>query len=395
MGDYSRHCQAREAGGPEAGSNPLTGGSACCLIQCFRMDHEFSFQNLTDLYERTPAQPLPDDHQIVIFSDLHLGNGGRTDDFLPNSELFQKVLRHYYLDQDHSLVLNGDVEELQRFSLRDIMHRWGSVYELFEQFEQQGRFHRLFGNHDKALTEGVAHDFTLKEALRFTYHGNPIFIFHGHQTAVQFERFNALVGFGLKYFANPLKIKNYSVAHDSLKRFRTEERVYDFASARKVLSIIGHTHRPLFESMSKVDSIKFEIERLCRKYPKASATKKAKIEIAIASHRQELELLDLTTESRANVASLYNANLVVPCMFNSGTVIGKSGMTCLEISQGQIALVHWFDSNRSTKYLEDSNYTATPLGETNYHRVEIKSESFDYIFARIRLLAGAPETTGQ
>jgi predicted phosphodiesterase len=352
------------------------------------MENEFSFQNLTDLYERTPVTELVNPHRLVVFSDLHLGDGGRTDDFLPNAGMFSQVLREFYLERGYSLVLNGDVEELQRFSLDAIMEQWAEVYELFDAFAGSTGLHRLFGNHDMDLVNGVEHNFELGEALRFSFEGNSIFIFHGHQTAKQFERFNKLVGFGLKYFANPLKIKNYSVAHDSLKRFRTEERVYEFSSAKKVLSIIGHTHRPLFESMSKVDSIKFEIERLCRKYPKAGKQKQAKIERSVAAHRHELAQLDLSGESRANVASLYNANLVVPCMFNSGTVIGKSGMTCLEIVDGRLSLVHWFDERVTAKYLEDANYTATELGDAGVHRVELKSESFAYIFARIRLLAG-------
>ncbi|MFP4376296.1 MAG: metallophosphoesterase [Spirochaetales bacterium] len=355
------------------------------------MSHDFSLRNLKDLYESTPEVELKPRTKMVIFSDLHLGDGGRTDDFRPNADLFSRVLEKHYLANNYSLVLNGDVEELQRFRLEDIMQRWEHVYQLFGRFRVGAGLHRIVGNHDMRLVEGIEHDFTVLEALRFSYHGNPIFIFHGHQTSRQFERFNSLVGFGLKYFANPLKIKNYSVAHDSLKRFRTEERVYEFSSARKIMSIIGHTHRPLFESMSKVDSIKFEIERLCRKYPKASARKKTKIERTIANHRTELEKIDLSDESRARVASLYNANLVVPCMFNSGTVIGKSGMTCLEICDGTISLIHWFDETKSRKYLRLENYETDRLEGSEFNRVEIKSDSLDYIFTRIKLLAGPLE----
>ena len=354
--------------------------------------HEFSLENLGDLYGATPVLPLAPDERIVIFSDLHLGNGGRTDDFLPNSEMFSRVLHDYYLEGGHTLILNGDIEELQRFRLDAILRRWRTVYRLFDRFDRDGRLFRLVGNHDLDLMERSDHPFLVRDALRFAYHDNSIFVFHGHQTTVRFEKYNKLVGFGLRYFANPLKIKNYSVAHDSLKRFRTEERVYEFASRNKVLSIIGHTHRPLFESMSKVDSIKFEIERLCRKYPKAGAKKQAKIERTIGNYRNELEGLDLEDDPGATVASLYNANLVVPCMFNSGTVVGKRGMTCIEIGAGRIALVHWFDDRRSDKYLRYANYETEQLPGTDYHRVEIKADSLDYIFARIKLLAGAPET---
>ena len=349
---------------------------------------DFSYRNLSNLFRQTPTVPLNQDDRIVIFSDLHLGNGKRTDDFRTNSELFYRVLRDYYEDGGYTLILNGDIEELQRFRLSDIVTRWRRIYELFDRFDRDGRLHRLIGNHDLDLRDDADHGFRIRDAMRLSYHGNTIFVFHGHQTSLRFERFNKLVEFGLRWFANPLRITNYTVAHDSMKRFRTEEHVYEFASDHKLLSIIGHTHRPLFESMSKVDSIKFEVERLCRKYPKAGPRKRATIEQRIDFYRSELERIDLDSDARASVASLYNANLVVPCMFNSGTVIGKRGMTCLEIVEGRIALVHWFDDTRTSKYLRYEPYETTQLPGTDFHRVEVKSESLDYIFARISLLAG-------
>ena len=56
-------------------------------------------------------------------SDLHLGDGGPRDDFRPNAELVHDVLRDYYLEAGYSLVLNGDIEELQRFSYAKIRKR--------------------------------------------------------------------------------------------------------------------------------------------------------------------------------------------------------------------------------------------------------------------------------
>jgi UDP-2,3-diacylglucosamine pyrophosphatase LpxH len=350
---------------------------------------EFSRRNLSRLFSQTPVEELRESDRVVIFSDLHLGNGSRTDDFAWNSDMFLHVLREHYQENGYSLILNGDIEELQRFSLTDIRARWESVYELFDEFRQQGRLRRLVGNHDMDLLRLPEHDFDVRHALRFSYHGDTLFVFHGHQTSVRFEKYNHLVGFGLRYFANPLKITNYSVAHDSQKRFRTEQRVYEFASSNQLMAIIGHTHRPLFESMSKIDSIKFEIERLCRKYPKASARKQRAIEHTISRHKSELGRIRESGDETASVASLYNANLLIPCMFNSGTVVGERGMTCLELRDGGISLAHWFDEKRSRKYLQDADYSTEALPGTGYHRVEIKSDTLEYIFTRIRLLAGA------
>jgi UDP-2,3-diacylglucosamine pyrophosphatase LpxH len=347
-----------------------------------------TYERLNQLFLESPVLSLSDDDRYVIFSDLHMGNGGRADDFLSNSDLFLRVAADYYRDLGYSMILNGDVEELQRFSLEAIQKRWEPIYQLFEDLDAEGRLHRIVGNHDYALMDPAYQDhFNVLSAMRFDYYGDSIFVFHGHQTSEFFEKHHNLVRFVLRYFATPLRIKNSEVSHNSEKRFRTEKRVYDFASRSKVLSIIGHTHRPLFESMSKVDSLKFEIERLCRKYPKSGDKKKEKIEARIQDHKEELMRIQQLNGQKASGSSLYRENLVVPCMFNSGSVLGKRGMTALEISGGELSLVHWFDTNRSRKYLRYHNYDTRHLEGTDYYRVTIKRDSLAYIMSRIKLLA--------
>lgn len=344
-------------------------------------------KSLNDLYRRAHVIELNDEDRYVIFSDLHMGNGGRADDFLQNSELFRRVVDEHYRPRNYSLVLNGDVEELQRFSLDSIRRRWPEIYELFDAFARQGRFYRLIGNHDLPLLFDKRHGFSILEAIRFVYGGDNIFVFHGHQTTESFEKHYESVRFILRYLATPLRIKNYEVSHNSAKRFRTERLVYDFATKKKILSIIGHTHRPLFESMSKVDSLKFEIERLCRKYPKAGEQKKKHIEQRIQEHKEELESIHQAEDQNGAPASLYRENLVVPCMFNSGCVLGKRGITALEIENGNLSLVHWFDQTRGKKYLRYHNYDTHRLEGTDYYRVTIKRDSLAYIMTRVKLLA--------
>jgi UDP-2,3-diacylglucosamine pyrophosphatase LpxH len=347
----------------------------------------YSQKSLNDLYRRARTIELQDTDRYVIFSDLHMGNGGRADDFLQNSELFRRVVAEHYRPRGYSLVLNGDVEELQRFPLEAIQKRWAEIYELFSSFAERGRLYRLVGNHDLPLLFDRRHGFSVHEALRFVYGGENIFVFHGHQTTESFEKHYGSVRFFLRYFATPLRIKNYEVSHNSAKKFRTERLVYDFATRRKILSIIGHTHRPLFESMSKVDSLKFEIERLCRKYPKAGEQKKKRIEQRIQEQKEELESIHRDESQNGASSSLYRENLVVPCMFNSGCVLGKRGITALEIDSGHLSLVHWFDENRGQKYLRYGNYSTSRLEGTDYYRVTIKRDSLDYIIARVKLLA--------
>ncbi|MEM6831785.1 MAG: hypothetical protein AAF551_14840, partial [Bacteroidota bacterium] len=77
----------------------------------------------------------------------------------------------------------------------------------------------------------------------------------------------------------------------------------------------------------------------------------------------------------------------IPCLFNSGTVIGKRGITCLEIEGDKIRLVHWFDKSISKKYLTHSGYEPQRLEGTNFYRMVINEESLQYIFTRINFLS--------
>lgn len=354
--------------------------------------HHESFDYLEKVYHGTPVWPLDPERKYLIFSDLHMGNGKRNDDFAPNSQMFLKVLRSY-LEKDYTLILNGDIEELLRFPLQEIYENWREFFQLLDAFRDGPGLYKIIGNHDLELVDAKNYPYPLYEALRLEYKGNELFIFHGHQTMRRYREYNPLIHYALKYLANPLNIKNYAVSHSSRKRFTTEKRVYQFSSEMKILSIIGHTHRPLFESMSKSDSIRFEIERLCRKYPKTSDEKRKKVEQKISDLRIQLKSV-LEQDNRFEQRnSLYNANLVVPCMFNSGTVVGKRGMTCLELKEGNILLRHWFDAGRTKRYLE--SYTKKPkeLGDSGIFKVKMKEDSLDYIFTRISLLGG-PELSG-
>lgn len=347
----------------------------------------FSLPRLARVYEQADRMELTPDRKIVIFSDLHMGNGGGGDDFLSNGPMFNSVLRDHYHDEEYELILNGDVEELQKFRLSAIRARWSQTFEIFDMFRTESRLIRIVGNHDMALWDMRTHlPDRLYEAVRLRYGDDDLLIFHGHQSRELYSKRNPWIDFTLRYVANPLRISNRSVSHSSRRKIKVEQRVYHFASLHKVLSVIGHTHRPMFESLSKLDSIKFEIEHLCRSYPDGRGSEQDEIASRINSLKEELATICDDPDLNEPAESLYNANLVVPCMFNSGCVIGKRGMTCLEIEGNIIRLVYWFDALRSQKYLQYKRYVSEQLPGTDYYRVVIKEDTLDYIFARIRLL---------
>lgn len=325
----------------------------------------------------------------VIFSDLHMGDGGSTDDFKRNAPLFKEVLEKYYLKNDAALILNGDVEELQRFNVNKIYQTWEHVYDVFDRFDKKGNLYKTIGNHDLELPllKNLPFSYQHYDSINMKYRDQDIFIYHGHQASKKYQQHNDLIGFGLKYFANPLGIKSYSVSHSSKKQYKIEKRAYEYSAFRKVISIIGHTHRPLFESLHKVDRLKFKIEQLCREFVQADEQEGEAIRTEIKQYRKELKKFYKLHKDHDLQNYVYNTIFNIPCVFNSGCVVGKRGMTCLEIEGEKIRLVHWFDKNISEKYLnKDYRYKPEKLSSTDYYRMIIDEESLPYIFTRIKFL---------
>jgi predicted phosphodiesterase len=344
--------------------------------------------HLDQIFKDAYRRDLADQSRWVIFSDLHMGDGGATDDFKTNSELFKSVLKDYYLVNEYALLLNGDVEELQRFKLSDILKQWKDIYGLFDLFNKGKGLVKNYGNHDLQLSvDPPPYDYQMTEACKLSYGSDDIFIYHGHQASKKYQSQNHLVGFTLKYFANPLRIKNYSVSRSSKKQYKIEKRAYEYAIKNKQIGIIGHTHRPLFESLHKVDRLRFKIDQLCRDYLEPSKPNKSAIVNSIKFYQSELEKSHRMEKLKNLKSFIYHQVLAIPCLFNSGTVIGKRGITCLEIADGKIRLIHWFDQSISKKYLQVTGYDPEPLTGTDFFRMVINEDSLDYVFARIKLLS--------
>ncbi|MEM0942006.1 MAG: metallophosphoesterase [Bacteroidota bacterium] len=347
------------------------------------------YTKLTRQFESSPEVLLSKHDRWVVFSDLHMGDGSSTDDFKRNASLFTNAISKFYKPQNHALILNGDIEELQRFKINKIVKKWEKVYQLFDTFHEKKALYKTIGNHDLELQLMKDRPFAYHhyESLKLKFNEDYLFIFHGHQASKKYQYQNELIGFTLKYFANPLGIKSYSVSHSNQKQYKIEKRAYGFSSFNKIVSVIGHTHRPLFESLHKVERLKFKIELLCRDYSMSSHIEQERIKMEIKAHRKELRQYYRENKDYHFKNNVYNAQFHIPCVFNSGCVVGKRGMTCLEIEDGKIRLVHWFDKNISKKYLTQSGYMPQQLVDTDFYRLVINEESLNYIFTRIKFLS--------
>jgi UDP-2,3-diacylglucosamine pyrophosphatase LpxH len=350
------------------------------------------YPNLERLLHDSETIAIDCTSKVVIFSDLHLGDGGRNDEFLHNASLLDTVLRNRYLSEGFSLVLNGDIEELFKFDLAAIAAAWDGLYDLLLSFRRNGFFRKIYGNHDHALLDHEHYRLAgvLTESLVLRYEEQTLLLFHGHQASPYLNEpgsvFSRSLFYLLRYLARPFGFRNYSVSYSSRKRFAIERSVYEFSNLYRIISIIGHTHRPLFESMSKFDYLNYRLEDLCRSYAPADADRRKVIESEIGEVRTELESCYRNGFSKGLRSGRYDT-IAIPSIFNSGCCIGKRGITAIEIEDGMIRLVYWTRDSHKTSHPGERRYPAQELGRTGIHRIVLNKDHLDYVFSRIRLLA--------
>ncbi|MBB6482160.1 metallophosphoesterase [Spirochaeta isovalerica] len=350
-------------------------------------------EKLEKLFNNCPSIDIDDSDKIVIFSDFHLGGRKSRDDFLPNSEMFFTILQKYYYDGGYKLILNGDVEELQKVSLTTIYRRWHDLYELFGKFRDRDGLYKIVGNHDGdlLLIKNTINfrpndiNYQILPGLKLQYKDNTIFVLHGHQASNYHGFINSLVGLSLKYIAHPLMIKNIKRPYTNVKKLKAEEKIYDFSKDKKILSLVGHTHRALFEGLSEADYLKYNIEQRIRKYLESDEHERARLESSIRVLADALKELLKTGDHYDSFSSIYD-HMIIPCLFNSGCVIDRKGINCLEIENGHISLVSWYDETNRKSNITYNPVTHKRLDDTSYCRARLKKDSLDYIFTRIDLL---------
>jgi predicted phosphodiesterase len=333
--------------------------------------------------------------KLLVVSDFHMGNG-RRDDFERNACLVGAILDKYYYEQGYTLVLNGDIEELLKCSLPSIRARWKNLYQVFDRFNGSGRLYKIIGNHDAELVLERSYPYALYESVTVHTSYSRVYIYHGHQGSSIYSRFNKQIAGLVRYVLKPFGIGNITSARSPRKRFAAEKRAYDFSLENSVISVIGHTHRSLFESLGRFEFIKYEIERYCREYPHVPAEKRALIKKEVTALREELAKLGNKERRDILEKSLYGGDVPVPCLFNAGCAIGKKGINAIELDNNAISLVYWWKSGQGKKFAGRGNYALETLSvpvhpayaesPATCHKVTLNTETLENIHARIALL---------
>lgn len=297
-------------------------------------------------------------HRFIVFSDQHKGRKNGADDFAAAEANYLAALEHYDAQGFHLISL-GDSEELWENTLLQVRRKNEASFSAEARFAKRGAFTKIFGNHDLDWEIDPLASVYLKDIykipitalegiiLQTTVSGQLLNIMctHGHQGDLQSDGnwfskfFVAKIWAPLQAY---LRINPNTPAYDEQLKTSHNSMMYEWSAEQKnLLLITGHTHQPVFESLTHV-------ERLLRKQKQA-----------LYEHNREwAEAIDLeiSWSARRNELVRHDYLRLKPTYFNSGCCCFSDGdITGIEIAQGKIMLVKWefVDGRPRRKVLEE------------------------------------------
>lgn len=311
-------------------------------------DRERIFEALSALKERLENDPgkkgflIPFDintNRYILFSDQHKGRKNGADDFALAEKNYVSALK-YYNDQGYHFISLGDSEELWENTLLQIKKYNTVSFNAEKRFALRNAFTKIFGNHDLdweinplsavdlkelygtqvAVIEGIILQATIeKKSLT-------IFCTHGHQGDLQSDG-NLFSKFFVSKIWAPLqaylRINPNTPAYDATLKTEHNLLMYEWSSRQKnLLLITGHTHQPVFESLS-------HLERQQRQ----DAIRRSRNEPIESTYRLPTPTLEFFQKIR-------------PSYFNTGCCCYDDGdITGIEIAEGCIRLIKWEKKN--------------------------------------------------
>ena len=287
--------------------------------------------------------------RVIVFSDLHRGQGDHADDFRVCAENYRRAIG-FYLDAGFHLVTLGDAEELWEGWPGKVVPHYRELLEFENRFQgaDGGGFTKVWGNHDDLwqypdqvsrhlrsifgelrVIEGL--DIALTTAEGET---GRIFLVHGHQGTGASDRWGGISRRFVRWVWRPIqrmfKIKTNTPATDFEIRGKHDRAMYEWAADRNDLILIaGHTHNPVFVSKPHVATLERVHEHLCSSPADRPAAGQVDREISWARNQACEDAHDTGGRDRS-------------CYFNSGCCCFSNGdITGIEIADGEIRLVRW------------------------------------------------------
>lgn len=303
--------------------------------------------------------------KFIIFSDMHKGAKDGADDFAVCEQAYVTALDYYYTNGFRFIAL-GDSEELWENSLSAVKNANGVSFACEQKFIPADAFIKIFGNHDLHWQNDPLASFQLNEiyggdvavyegvVLQTTIDGRQVTIYctHGHQGDIVSDGNWASKFFVSKIWApfqSFLRINPNTPAFNDHLKSAHNGMMYEWSAQQTdLLLITGHTHQPVFESLT-------HIERLYRQL--LFAQQQGDESMIQTLHRAIEEVKMKFT----NVSGDYSK--LKPSYFNAGCCcFDNGGITGIEISGGAVRLIQW-KTTETSKLPQRIILEETPLHE--------------------------------
>jgi predicted phosphodiesterase len=292
---------------------------------------------------------LDPDKRFVIFSDHHKGARTGADDFERCESNYLNALE-YYDEKLYTLVVLGDVEELWEEDIEDILRSYPKVFERESAFHAQNRYIRVYGNHDdfwhypENTADHLEGDFPgLKPVdglvLKFEREGielGEILLVHGNQGVFDLGLVSDISRFFVRIFWRAFQIitgkGRTTPSEDACLRGLHDTWMYEWAATQKSLILVaGHTHRPVWSSMTHLEQLRDQLYRLQAESPRPP------------NFLTLFEQLQADIDKKTAAHPPCNDSVkTCPCYFNSGCCSYEDGdITGIELEGDWIRLVKW------------------------------------------------------
>ena len=291
--------------------------------------------------------------KFILFSDQHKGAKNKADDFAYAEQNYLTAL-DYYFNNGFTFINMGDSEELWENMLISVKKHNQPSFEKEKKFLDTGRGIKLFGNHDLYWANDPFAPMQLQNifqrkipiyegcVLKTSVNNKElnIFITHGHQGDAQSDG-NAFSKWFVANIWAPLQSwlqinSNTPAASDELKTLHNQFMYEWSCTKQNVILITGHTHQPVFESLTHLERLYRQLSFAKTKNDPALVDK---VEAEIRNRRKEY-------------SSIHDDFISLkPTYFNTGCCCFSDGdITGIEISDGVIRLIKWkYDKNNNSE----------------------------------------------
>jgi predicted phosphodiesterase len=292
----------------------------------------------------------PATDRFIVFSDIHKGAKDGSDDFAFCEGNYLQAL-DFYNRNNFTFISLGDAEELWENTLSAVKKANTLSFEKEKLFLNRNAFIKVFGNHDLEWDNSPFAGTDLENIfgqklpiyegviLRTNIANKTIDIFltHGHQ-GDELSDGNWLSKWFIAKIWAPLQAylsinPNTPAYYDYLKTDHNRFMYEWVAQQKNKLLITGHTHQPVFQSVTHAESL----------YIKLARARTAGDTATIAVIEAEIQLKKLDRKQEPDFTGYQ------PTYFNSGCCCYNDGdITGLEIADEKISLVKWEYSDGKT-----------------------------------------------